>query len=215
MRAFLIDVGGRRVLVAPASGTSDFLKGRNLPVDAILLTSLSEAGLGDLLEGGTSAYGNSRIYADRGLLEAATVGAAGSDRTNLNALLASGRLYAPEANVDVLPGVRFTIPPHQSMVSRVKIRCGEQSLIVLDGGEVASSGFDRTSAVALADDDPAHLRSLADDHTTLAITSGPFPALASIYRHVDGLRLGSIEAREYGGAAPRRGEVIVEDTPAP
>jgi hypothetical protein len=214
-RSFLIDVGARRLVVAPTAATSVTFRGPGRRIDAVLLTSLSETALGGHLQDATAAYGGSRIFVDRALLEATAVAGQRVDRRNLDALLSSGRLYAPEANVDVLPGIRFTIPPQRSAESRVKIRCGDQTLIVLDGGELASSGFDRIPAIPLNGDDPAHLRSLAGDRTTLAITNGPFPALASIYRHVDGFRLGPIEAKEYGGALPRRGEVIVEDTPLP
>ena len=215
-RSFLVEVGARRVLVAPNAGSFRASSSGERRIDAVLLTSLSEAALDGVVQDGAVAYSGSRIFVDRELLEKAKTSDDRSDRRNLDRVLASGRLYTPEANVDVLPGVRFTIPHTRSPApSRVKIRCGDQTLVVLDGSELASSGFDRMPAASLDGEDPAHLRSLAGDRAMLAITSGPFPALASIYRHADGFHLGPIEAKEYGGATPRRGEVIVEDTLSP
>ncbi|WP_132908802.1 hypothetical protein [Sphingomonas sp. BK235] len=105
----------------------------------MLLTSLSEAALDGVVRDGAVAFAGSKIFVDRELLDAAKTSENRPDRKNLDEVLASGRLYSPEAGVDLLPGVRFTIPHTRSAApSRVKIRCGDQTLVVL--GLIVSKG---------------------------------------------------------------------------
>ncbi len=215
-RSIMVDTGRYRVLVAPAAGAERAARVRRASVDAVLLTSLAEERLSGVVEAGQVGFPKARILVDRAVLERAE--ADDSSTPRLRTLVSSGRLLTPEANVDVLPGVRFAIPPpsDKAATSRVRIRCGDVTLLFLSGAELALTGLGGEFAVSLDREDPARLRTLADDEHVIAVTDGYYPALAYIYRHHDGFRLGSVQARETGGVPRRSGRVFVdiaEDVP--
>lgn len=210
-RSILVDVGNRRILVAPVAGVVEAAPLLDRRIDAVLLTSLQESDLAGVAEDGEVAFAGSRILVDRTVLEQVTsFEAVGGKR--LQTLRASDRLFAPEANVDVLPGVRFTVPPPSSGgISRVLVRCGAERLLIIAGAELATSRFhDAASPASLERADPARLRRLANDRTMLAVTDGGYPPFVFLYRFGDGYRLGSIEAREQGAPSRPSPRVFVE-----
>ncbi|MGK6325213.1 hypothetical protein ACMGDM_19280 [Sphingomonas sp. DT-51] len=212
-RSIVVQAGRNRILIAPVAGVDGRTSGQGVPFDAVLLTSLENAQIEGVMDEGRVRFPHARIFVDRAVLEDATRTTGFTER--LSSLLASGRVYAIEANVDVLPGVRFAIPPTAAAgVSRVVVRCGDTRVVTIAGSELDRSGLGRTRGASLDRRDPAHLRRMVGDAYVLATTDGIYPAVATLYRHDDGFRLGSVEAREYGGVPPRTGRVIVETAAA-
>ncbi|TPG52057.1 hypothetical protein [Sphingomonas glacialis] len=221
--AFLVERGRSSVLIAPISmGATErvsMMSGHAVP-QAIVLTSLETLQPGALMEGGKPAYPNTSVFVDRALVDDPPTPseAKATARLVLAAYHRIGRLRLVEPDADLLPGVRIAISPYKARSeSRVRISCGQVTLMVLPAREVAfqatNDGMDRR------DDRLPH--TLASDAYVLALTDGAFPGIGRIYIGHDGYHWGTVAARALGGVPRRRGEVFVEaadegaPTPAP
>lgn len=215
--AFLVERGGASVLIAPialsaadrVSLESRRTRDAKIGPDAVVLTSLEERQSKALMDGADRAFPNSMVFVDRAILDYAHergISQGGSDAA-IAAYLTRGRLRAIDPDTEVLPGVKIAISPYRArMESRVRVKCGSTTLVLLPGREVA---FHATEG-ADARRDERLPRVLASDGYVVALTDGAFPGIGSVYVEHDGYHWGPIAARSMNGALRRRGEVFVE-----
>lgn len=222
--AFLVERRSDRILIAPFPGAEEAAfrasakPRKDVKRDIVLLTVVDARQVGGSLLAGDGNRGASDVFVDERLL--ASVLETPEGKEEVLGLLAAersrGRLRTAPANVDILPGVRITIPTRRPEErSRIRVACGTSTLLVLDEADlpVGSGGSVKDAEVLEAARGlPA---GVASDRYALATITGSFPALGHLYRLRDGDHWGSIQASMVGGVPRPRGRVIVETGPVP